>query len=81
MGLIHPQPDTAKLMLERFIAYLRASLAASRETSTTLAAEFALMKNFSWAFCKIRMGDRLKSGNQLPIRSPDSPFRPCFYSR
>ena len=65
VGLIHPQPDTAKLMLERFIAYLRASLAASRETSTTLAAEFALMKNFL-GILQIRMGDRLKVVTNLP---------------
>ncbi|MBL8520147.1 MAG: histidine kinase [Betaproteobacteria bacterium] len=65
VGLIHPQPDTAKLMLERFIAYLRASLAASREESTTLAAEFELMKNFL-GILQIRMGDRLAVETELP---------------
>jgi signal transduction histidine kinase len=65
VGLIHPQPDTAKLMLERFIAYLRASLAASRETSTTLSAEFELMRNFL-GILQIRMGDRLKVQTELP---------------
>lgn len=65
VGLIHPHPETAKLMLERFIAYLRASLAASRESTTTLAAEFELMRNFL-GILQIRMGERLQVQTELP---------------
>ncbi len=57
-GLIHPQPDKAKLMLEQFIAYLRATLAATRELTTTLGKDVDMMRNFL-AILQIRMGDRL----------------------
>jgi sensor histidine kinase YesM len=64
-SLIHPAPDKAKHMLESFITYLRGSLAASREESTTLDREFRLMKDFL-DILKIRMGDRLKVEIDLP---------------
>jgi sensor histidine kinase YesM len=64
-SLIHPQPDRAKLMLETFIHYLRSTLKSSREERTTLAAEFALMKQFL-AILQIRMGDRLTVSFDLP---------------
>ena len=57
-GLIHPAPDKAKLMLEQFIAYLRATLAATREPSTTLQKDVEMMRNFL-AILQVRMGDRL----------------------
>jgi signal transduction histidine kinase len=65
VGLIHSQPDTAKLMLEKFIAYLRASLATTREQETTIGSEFDLMANFL-AILQIRMGDRLGFTLDLP---------------
>ena len=65
VGLIHAQPDTAKLMLENFIAYLRATLAATREQETTLGGEFALMADFL-AILQIRMGSRLVVTFDLP---------------
>ncbi len=66
VGLIHPQPDTAKLMLEKFIAYLRATLATTREQETTLGREFALMGDYL-AILQIRMGTRLDVTFDLPI--------------
>ena len=65
VGLIHPAPDTAKHMLEQFIAYLRATLAATREQETTLGKEFELMSHFL-ALLQVRMGDRLKVSIELP---------------
>ena len=65
VGLIHPHPDTAKLMLENFIAYLRASLANTRDTESTLGGEFKLMEHFL-ALLQIRMGDRLQVSTMLP---------------
>ncbi|MFM7293556.1 MAG: sensor histidine kinase [Burkholderiales bacterium] len=59
-SLIHTRPDDAKHMLEEFIAYLRSSLATTRESRTSLAQEFALMKSFL-AVLQIRMGARLKT--------------------
>lgn len=64
-SLIHPAPDKAKHMLESFITYLRGSLAASREETTTLGQEFKLMGDFL-DILKIRMGDRLKIEIDLP---------------
>jgi signal transduction histidine kinase len=64
-GLIHTQPDKAKQMLEQFIAYLRATLAATREHETTIAADFETMKTFL-SILQIRMGDRLKVRFDLP---------------
>ncbi len=59
-SLIHTRPDDAKRMLEEFIAYLRSSLATTRESQTTLAQEFALMKSFL-AVLQVRMGARLQT--------------------
>jgi sensor histidine kinase YesM len=64
-GLIHVQPDKAKLMLEQFIVYLRSTLAETREAETTLAREFELMKNYL-AVLQIRMGERLRVEFDLP---------------
>ena len=64
-SLIHSKPDDAKHMLEEFIAYLRASLANTREAEATLSQEFELMKSFL-AILKIRMGDRLQTSVSLP---------------
>lgn len=64
-SLIHPAPDKAKHMLESFITYLRGSLAASREETTTLGQEFKLMGDLL-EILRIRMGDRLKVEIVLP---------------
>ena len=64
-SLIHIRPDDAKRMLEDFIAYLRATLAATREERTTLSHEFEMMKKFL-SILQIRMGDRLQVGIDLP---------------
>ena len=72
-GLIHKQPDVAKHMLEEFIAYLRATLAATREEHTTLGQEFALMKNFL-AVLQVRMGERLQVSFDLPDELSSMPM-------
>ncbi|WP_454766083.1 sensor histidine kinase [Cupriavidus campinensis] len=59
VSLIEPAPRKATLMLEHFIAYLRASLAASRATQGTVAQEATLLRDYL-ALIKIRMGDRLQ---------------------
>jgi sensor histidine kinase YesM len=73
VGLIHPSPDTAKHMLEQFIAYLRASLTSSREQNTTLQQEFELMKHFL-AILQIRMGERLSWQVDLPAEIASTPL-------
>jgi sensor histidine kinase YesM len=58
LGLIDTQPVLAHHMLERFIAYLRASLLASRASETTLGAEAELIAAYLEVLA-VRMGARL----------------------
>ncbi|SOZ36291.1 Histidine kinase [Cupriavidus neocaledonicus] len=58
VSLIEPAPQKATMMLEHFIAYLRASLAASRATQGTVAQEAKLLRDYL-ALIRIRMGERL----------------------
>ena len=64
-SLIDADPARARHMLESFIRFLRASLAATRRSTTTLADEFALIGNFLEVL-KVRMDDRLQVGIDLP---------------
>jgi sensor histidine kinase YesM len=57
-GLIDSDPAKAKRMLESFIRFLRASLAATRAESTTLGAEAELIGAYLDVLA-VRMGSRL----------------------
>ena len=65
VSLIGTQPAQARHMLERFIDYLRASLAASRGDQTTLASEAALLAAYLDVLA-VRMGDRLRYRIDVP---------------
>jgi len=58
-SLIEPDAATARRMLESFIRFLRASLAATRMQSTTLGAEAELIAAYLDVL-KVRMGERLR---------------------
>ncbi|HEX8615370.1 MAG TPA: histidine kinase [Telluria sp.] len=58
VGLIDTNPAHARHMLERFIDYLRASLAASRADQATLGAELDLVAAYLDVLA-VRMGARL----------------------
>jgi len=64
-SLIDFDPPRAKLMLERFTDYLRASLGQLRGESTTLAQEFGMLEAYL-GLMQLRMGDRLRVERQLP---------------
>ena len=64
-SLIDADPARARHMLESFIRFLRASLAATRQSSTTLGEAFALIGDFLEVL-KVRMGDRLEVRLDLP---------------
>ncbi|KQW43542.1 MULTISPECIES: sensor histidine kinase [unclassified Roseateles] len=64
-SLIDFDPPRAKLMLERFTDYLRASLGQLRGDSTTLAQEFAMLEAYL-ALMQLRMGERLRVELRLP---------------
>ena len=64
-SLIDLDTASAKRMLESFIRFLRASLAATRSESTTLAAEAELIASYLDVL-QIRMGARLRYVVDLP---------------
>ncbi|MBK8322598.1 MAG: sensor histidine kinase [Betaproteobacteria bacterium] len=64
-SLIDADPARAKHMLEAFIRFLRASLAATRRSTTTLADEFAMLHDFLEVLA-VRMADRLTTRVDLP---------------
>jgi sensor histidine kinase YesM len=65
VSLIGPEPDKARLLLERLIDYLRATLSSSRAQACALATEFDSLKAYL-ELMQIRMGDRLRYRIDLP---------------
>jgi sensor histidine kinase YesM len=65
VSLIGPRPAQAQHMLERFIDYLRASLAASRSEQATLASEAKLIAAYLDVLA-VRMGERLRYRIDIP---------------
>jgi LytS/YehU family sensor histidine kinase len=63
--LIGADPARAQTMLDRLIAFLRATLAASRSGSHALADEFARINDYL-ALMAVRMGPRLDVRIELP---------------
>ncbi len=63
--LIGTDAGRAQAMLDRLIAYLRATLAASRSPTHALAAEFARVEDYL-ALMSVRMGSRLQAQLDLP---------------
>jgi signal transduction histidine kinase len=64
-GLIAIDPPRAGTMLEQLIQYLRATLAATRLDSTTLAQEFDAIEAYL-GLMSVRMGSRLRYRCLLP---------------
>ena len=64
-ALIAADPQRAQEMLDHLIAFLRATLNASRQAEHPLAEEFARIDDYL-ALMKVRMGDRLRAGTALP---------------
>jgi Putative regulator of cell autolysis len=63
--LIELNPPRAQAMLDRLIAYLRATLTASRAPSHPLSAEFERLADYL-ALMGMRMGERLSVQLELP---------------
>jgi sensor histidine kinase YesM len=74
VSLIEPSPQKARLMLQDFIDYLRASLASTRAQTSSLGREADLMRAFL-RLIQIRMGDRLSFRVDVPdaLRSVEFP--------
>ncbi len=77
VSLIETAPARATEMLEHFIAYLRASLAASRATQGTVAQEAALLRNYL-ELLKIRMGARLAYAIDVEPELDAAPLAPML---
>ncbi|HMN75452.1 MAG TPA: histidine kinase [Burkholderiaceae bacterium] len=63
--LIATDPPRAQAMLDQLIAFLRATLAASRTGTHSLADEFARLADYL-ALMKVRLGERLRFEFDLP---------------
>jgi signal transduction histidine kinase len=63
--LIAADPPAAQRMLDRLIAFLRATLAASRTGSHSMAAEFERLRDYL-ELMAVRMGSRLRYRLELP---------------
>jgi sensor histidine kinase YesM len=77
VSLIGPQPARAQHMLERFIDYLRASLAASRQERATLGAEADLIAAYLDVLA-VRMGERLRYRIEVPDTLRAIPIAPML---
>ena len=64
-ALIGADPERAQDMLDHLIAFLRATLAASRQSEHPLADEFARLDDYL-ALMRVRMGERLRATTGLP---------------
>lgn len=76
-SLIDPDPPTAKRMLESFIRFLRASLAATRTQQTTLGRERELIAAYLDVL-QVRMRERLRYSVDVPQELADFPIAPML---
>ena len=75
--LIAIDPPRAQAMLDRLIQFLRATLAASRSGSHSLADEFARLSDYL-ELMQIRMGNRLQTTLTLPADLAALPVPPLL---
>ncbi len=72
-ALIATDPPRATAMLDRMIAYLRATLAASRGSQHPLQAEFDRLRDYL-ELMTVRMGPRLRYTLELPAELATQPL-------
>ena len=75
--LIGVDPPRAQAMLDQLIAFLRATLGASRASSHPLATEFARLADYL-ALMQARMGERLQTHFDLPDALAALPMPPLL---
>jgi LytS/YehU family sensor histidine kinase len=75
--LIRADPGRAQAMLDHMVAYLRATLDASRASSHTLEQEFARLQDYL-ELMAIRMGPRLQFTLDLPESLRQQPVPPLL---
>jgi signal transduction histidine kinase len=77
IALVDYQPQQAKRLLERFNEHLRATLAASRRTHTSLGDELQLLEGYL-ELMQMRMGRRLSYAIDVPEALRNLPFAPLL---
>ncbi|MEQ1686341.1 MAG: histidine kinase, partial [Burkholderiaceae bacterium] len=75
--LIGVDPPRAQAMLDQLIAFLRATLGASRVSSHPLTTEFARLADYL-ALMQVRMGERLQTHFDLPDELATLPVPPLL---
>ena len=75
--LIGMDPQRAQAMLDQLIAFLRATLQASRSGSHSLADEFARLEDYL-ALMEVRMQDRLRPVFDLPAELANEQIPPLL---
>jgi LytS/YehU family sensor histidine kinase len=65
LGLIDPDPEKAKRMLESFTQFLRTSLLTARSETVALSQEMDVVRNYLDIFT-VRMGERLRYTIDIP---------------
>jgi hypothetical protein len=75
--LIALDPPRAQAMLDQLIAFLRATLGASRAGQHALSAEFSRIADYL-ALMKVRMGERLQTQLVLPDELASLPVPPLL---
>ena len=75
--LIGADPPRAQAMLDQLIAFLRATLGASRASSHPLGTEFARLADYL-ALMQVRMGERLQTHFELPDELAALPVPPLL---
>ncbi|MFL6676835.1 MAG: sensor histidine kinase [Burkholderiaceae bacterium] len=76
-ALIAADPTRAQEMLDHLIAFLRATLAASRQPEHALSEEFARIDDYL-ALMRVRMGERLRTSATLPPALAALPVPPLL---
>jgi signal transduction histidine kinase len=76
-ALIQTDPGRARAMLGHLNDYLRATLAATRRESSTLADEFALLRGYL-EVQRMRMGERLRFSLELPATLAQATLPPLL---
>ncbi len=77
LSLMETDDDKARAMLSDLIKYLRTTLAMTRETTTTIGQEMAVVRAYINIF-KLRMGDRLTYRIEVPDDICAQPLPPML---
>jgi sensor histidine kinase YesM len=77
LSLLDTDLEKSKSMLNDLIHYLRTTLSKTRDAITTIGEEMQIVEAYLKIF-KIRMGDRLKYGIEIPDNVKNSSFQPML---